>query len=138
MCCAIWYHLYSLKNVKSTNGGVLILVKLQASASNFSKINSPLWLQQSFTFFRLYKCYQIAQRITYTAKSTHPRIHTNCYNHATHMHQIDLHSVRVSSISDKSNHKIYLVFKVLRYLYHCFSHTLRNCIYFKSSSAELS
>ena len=30
--CAIWYHLYNLKNVKNTHGGVLILVKLQASS----------------------------------------------------------------------------------------------------------
>ena len=43
---AIWYHLYNLKNVKNTHEGVLILVKLQA------------------TFFKLYKYYQIAQRIT--------------------------------------------------------------------------
>ena len=28
--CAIWYHLYNLKNMKNTHGGVLILVKLQA------------------------------------------------------------------------------------------------------------
>ena len=27
--CAIWHHLYNLKNVKNTHGGVLILVKLQ-------------------------------------------------------------------------------------------------------------
>ena len=26
----IWYHLYNLKNVKNTHGGVLLLVKLQA------------------------------------------------------------------------------------------------------------
>ena len=32
MRCAIWYHLYNLKNVKNTHGGVLILVKLQASS----------------------------------------------------------------------------------------------------------
>ena len=25
--CAIWYHLYNLKNVKNTHGGVLLLVK---------------------------------------------------------------------------------------------------------------
>ena len=31
MLCAIWYHLYNLKNVKNTHGGVLLLVKLQAS-----------------------------------------------------------------------------------------------------------
>ena len=36
---AIWYHLYNFKNVKNTNGGVLILVKLQAEA--FTKINTP-------------------------------------------------------------------------------------------------
>ena len=28
--CAIWYHLYNLKNVKNSHGRVLILVKLQA------------------------------------------------------------------------------------------------------------
>ena len=32
MRCAIWYHLYNLQNVKNAYGGVLILVKLQASA----------------------------------------------------------------------------------------------------------
>ena len=29
MRCSIWYHLYNLKNVINTHGGVLILVKLQ-------------------------------------------------------------------------------------------------------------
>ena len=33
MCRAIWYHLYNLKNLKNTHGGVLILVKLQASST---------------------------------------------------------------------------------------------------------
>ena len=28
MRCAIWYHLYKLKNLKNTHGGVLLLVKL--------------------------------------------------------------------------------------------------------------
>ena len=60
--CAIWYHLYNLKNVKNTHGGVLILVKLEAPACNFTKINTPPW--GFFTFFKLYKSYQIAQRIT--------------------------------------------------------------------------
>ena len=32
MRCAIWYHLYNLKNVKNTHVGVLILAKLQASS----------------------------------------------------------------------------------------------------------
>ena len=26
MLCAIWYHLYNLKNAKNTHGGVLLLV----------------------------------------------------------------------------------------------------------------
>ena len=30
MFCVIWYHLYYLKNVLNTHGGVLLLVKLQA------------------------------------------------------------------------------------------------------------
>ena len=49
---AIWYHLYDLKNVKNTHGGVLILVTLQAKACNFTKINTTSWV--FFTFFKLY------------------------------------------------------------------------------------
>ena len=64
MRCAIWYYLYNFKNVKNTHGGVLILVKLQAEACNFTKINTPPWV--SFTFFKSYKWFQIAQRITYS------------------------------------------------------------------------
>ena len=59
--CAIWYHLYSLKNVKNAHRGVLILVKLQASACNFTKGNTLPWV---LTFFKLNKWYQIAQHIT--------------------------------------------------------------------------
>ena len=51
MRCAIWHHLYNFKSVKNTHGGVLILVKLQ--------------VQVFFTFFKLYKRYQIVQRTTY-------------------------------------------------------------------------
>ena len=60
MRCAICYYLYNLKNVENTHGGVLILVKLQAEACNFTKINTPPWV--FFTFLNLYKWYQIAQR----------------------------------------------------------------------------
>ena len=35
MRCAIWYHLYNLKNVKNTHRGVLLFVKLQASARHY-------------------------------------------------------------------------------------------------------
>ena len=31
--CAIWYHLYNLKNVKNTHGGVLLLVSKVAGFS---------------------------------------------------------------------------------------------------------
>ena len=41
MRCAIWYHLYNLKTVKNTHGGVLLLVKLQALACNFTKSSIP-------------------------------------------------------------------------------------------------
>ena len=51
-----------LKNVKNTHGCVLLLAKLQASAYNFTKSNTPPWV--SLTFLKLYKCHQIAQRIT--------------------------------------------------------------------------
>ena len=46
----------------------LILVKLQAEACNFTKINSAPWV--FFTFFKLYKWYQIAQRITIMYSNT--------------------------------------------------------------------
>ena len=50
---AILYHLYNLKIVKNTHGGVLLLVKLQALACNFTtKSNALLWVL--FTFFKLY------------------------------------------------------------------------------------
>ena len=64
MFCAIWYHLYNLKNVKNTHGGVLLLVKLQANLQ-VTKSNTPPLV--FFTFFKLYKWYQIAQRITWIA-----------------------------------------------------------------------
>ena len=58
MFCAIWSHLYNLKNVKNTDRVVLLLVKLQVTRSNI-----PPWV--FFTFFKLYKWYEIVQRITY-------------------------------------------------------------------------
>ena len=47
MHCVIWYHLYSL-NMNNTNGGNLKVTLLHGF----------------FTFFKLHKWYQIAQRIT--------------------------------------------------------------------------
>ena len=48
MLCAIWYHLYNSKNVKNTQGGVLLSVKLQAIACNFTKSNTPPWVFSTF------------------------------------------------------------------------------------------
>ena len=60
--CTIWYRLYNVKKVKNIYGGVIILlVKLHA------KCNTPPWV--FFTFFKLYKWYQIAQRMTWTINS---------------------------------------------------------------------
>ena len=46
--CAIWYQLHNLKNLKNTNEGVSLLVKWQASACNFTEINTPPWVFFSF------------------------------------------------------------------------------------------
>ena len=53
MCCMICYHLYNLKSVKNTHGGVL--------ACNFTKSDTPPW---GFPrFFKLCKWHQIALRV---------------------------------------------------------------------------
>ena len=59
MRCVTWYHLYNLKNVKNTHGGVLILVEFQAEACNYTKTITPPWA--FFSFFKLCKWYKIAQ-----------------------------------------------------------------------------
>ena len=53
-----------LKNVKiPLEEGVLHLVKLLAESCNFTESNTTPWV--FFTFFNLYKWYQIAQSITH-------------------------------------------------------------------------
>ena len=49
--CAIWQHLYNFKNMKSTHGGVLLVVKLRTEVF--------------FPLFKLYICYQISQSMAY-------------------------------------------------------------------------
>ena len=73
--CAIWYHLHNLKNVKNTYGGVLSLVKSQAEACNFTKINTPPWVFSMF--FKLYKWYQIAQRIAFMLSGVDDELQTD-------------------------------------------------------------
>ena len=57
MFCATCYQLYNVKNVENTHWGVLFLV------CNSTKNNTPSWM--FFTFLKLYKWYQIAQRIIF-------------------------------------------------------------------------
>ena len=38
MRCAIWYHLYNLKNEKNTHGGVLLLVSCRLTPATLLKI----------------------------------------------------------------------------------------------------
>ena len=59
--CTIY--LYNLKNVKNTHGGMLLLVKLQVKACNFTKSNTSSWV--FFIFFKLCKWYQIVQSVSY-------------------------------------------------------------------------
>ena len=63
MFSTIWYHLCNLKIVKNTPGGMLLLVKLQASACNFTKSNTPPGVL--FKYFELYRWYQIVQSASY-------------------------------------------------------------------------
>ena len=55
--------LYHLKNVKNIHGRVLLLVKLQVSACNFTKRNAPPWVFS--TFFEQCKWYHIAQSVSH-------------------------------------------------------------------------
>ena len=48
----IYHHVHNLKDVRNTHGGVLLLVKLQAEACNFTKSNTPPWV--FFTFLKLH------------------------------------------------------------------------------------
>ena len=64
MLCAIWYHLFDLKN---THRGVLLLVKLQVKACNFTKSNTPPWV--FFTFFNIVQMVpNRAKRLKYKLK----------------------------------------------------------------------
>ena len=61
MLCAISCHMYNLKSVKNIHGQMLLLVKLQAEACNYTKSSTPPWL--FFTFFKLYKKCQIVEKV---------------------------------------------------------------------------
>ena len=61
MFCTIWYLWRNLKNMENVYEGLLLF------SCNFTKISTPLW--EFFTFFKLYKWYQIAQRDTFRSRN---------------------------------------------------------------------
>ena len=74
--CAIWNHLYNLKNVKSTHGGVLQLVKLQvqAKACKFTKSYISPWV-----FFKFIKLYIRYQFVVLAGRRVRLHVHTPAY-----------------------------------------------------------
>ena len=66
-------HLYNLKILKNSHGGVLLLVRMQDEACIFIKGNTPSWM--FFTFFKQYKCYLIAQCISYLVRMSENQEH---------------------------------------------------------------
>ena len=64
MRCAIWYHFYNSRNVKSTNGGVLLLASA-CEDCNSTENNTHPWVFSRFLNCTMYKWYQIAQSVTH-------------------------------------------------------------------------
>ena len=61
------YFQAQLKKLKKKHGGLLLLVKLQVSACNLTKSNTPPWV--FFRFLKLYSWCQIAQSVSnYSAR----------------------------------------------------------------------
>ena len=40
MCCAIWYYLYNLKNVKNIHGGVVLILEKPATLLKVTLLHS--------------------------------------------------------------------------------------------------
>ena len=58
LLCTILYHLYNLKSVKNTYGGMPLLVKLQAY---FTKSNIPPWV--FFMFLEFHKWWKVTHHL---------------------------------------------------------------------------
>ena len=63
MLCTIWYSFPFKKIVKNAHGGMSLLVKLQTYINR-----NNILLRVFFTFLKLYKWYQIVQRISLKIK----------------------------------------------------------------------
>ena len=53
MLCGIFYHLYNLRNVKNTHGGVLLIVKVRAENCSFTKYNTAAWVFHIFDLLQM-------------------------------------------------------------------------------------
>ena len=62
MLCAIWYHFCNFKQCEKHPWRSVTFIKV-AGDCNTPKWNTPPWV--FFTFFKLYKWYQIAQTVSY-------------------------------------------------------------------------
>ena len=50
MRCEVWYHLYNLKNVKNTYGGVLVFVKLLAEMKQMVARKMVVYTDSQYIF----------------------------------------------------------------------------------------
>ena len=108
MHCAIRYPLYNLKNVENTHEGVLRLVNCRLKPA--TKSNTPPWV--FFTFFKLYKWYQIAQSDTFTwSKSTTLKSVTSLWRLFCWFWTEFTHSSGVSIVDFKQVHAVCELFK---------------------------
>ena len=62
MLCAIWYQSHNLKKCEKHTWRSVTFCKVIGFSLHFTKSNTPLWV--FFTFFILYKWYQIAQSVS--------------------------------------------------------------------------
>ena len=64
MLYAIWYHLFNLKNEKKTHGGVILLVKLQAShyPTKDSRIG-PFVIGKTLKFYKFHRSFPLTLAI---------------------------------------------------------------------------
>ena len=80
--CTIWYHLYNLKNVKNTHGGVLILVKSR---------NAPhIGTLESFIYTRKKKQAGSKSKINNT--------HRHCYVFITDSELVNFHWITLDNV----------------------------------------
>ena len=69
--CAIWYHLCNVKNVETSHGGVLLLVKVQVSASLQASASVALPYGCFSRFLNFKKCFlNFKKRLNYLIRTS--------------------------------------------------------------------